>query len=82
MNISSKEELIEAWEYVLSHDKGSLGGLEELIQTSLNVLRGNTDPNRQKAINTWTHIISHEKLNPNMSKRIDETLYYMFRSNP
>ena len=81
MNIPSKEELIEGWEYVLSHKTGSLGRLEELIQTTINVLRGNTDPNRQKAINTWTHMLSHEKLDPSMSKRIDATLYYMFRSN-
>ena len=78
--MTSKEELIEGWEYVLTHKKGSLGNLEELIQTTINVLRGNTDPNRQKAINTWSHMVAREKFGTDMSRRIDATLYYMMRA--
>ena len=82
MSIPSKEELIKGWEYVLTHKLGPLGELEELIQTSINVLRGDTDPNRQKAIDTWTRMVTHEKLGPDMMRRIDATLYYMIRSAP
>lgn len=79
MSIPSKEELIEGWEYVLAHRTKSIGELENLIQTTVNVLRGNSETNRQKAINTWTRISVKEKLSSSMSRRIDATLYYLTR---
>lgn len=80
MDIPSKEEVIAGWEYVLAHKTGSIGELEDLYQVTLNVLRGNFDPNKQKAINTWTRILTHDKPSQSMTKRIDATLYYMLRS--
>lgn len=82
MSIPSKQELIEGWEYILTHHKGSLSALDELIQTSVNVLKGNPDPNKQKAIDTWTRILVKEKPGEHFAKLIDATLYYMTRSTP
>ena len=77
-NLPSKEEIIEGWEYILTHKAGSM---EDLIRTTINTLRGNPDLDRQKAIDTWSHIVAREKLSPAMSRRIDATLYYMLRSS-
>ena len=75
----TKEELADAWEYVLTHKKHS-EGMTSLLHTTIDALRGKPASERQKAIDTWMHVLSHEKLSPEMMKRIELSAAYLEQS--
>lgn len=80
MTTINKGQTIAGWEYVLERGGLTLSpDMSELIQVTLDTLKEGSHSQSQKALNTWTDMLTKGKVPPTMRKQVQDTILLLRR---